>query len=243
MAGILYGWIGVYYGNMAQMVDTWAYHYESIKEVEILKHHPINFLTNLFHNTYSTGFSKFFSSENSWWNDLKGNFFIKILAIFNLFSFNNYYINVIFYSFFSLVGPVAVYRVMRDVFPNKKTEVLLGTFLIPSFLYWTSGIHKEGLIFDALAIITYHFYFGLKEGRFSLKRIIYITVGFLLILALRNFLIIMLIPSLIAWFASARLKYKPLAIFCLMGLLFIVVFFLFPLCFSRHRKPPTGSCR
>ena len=24
IAGIIYGWIGVYYGNLAQMVDTWA---------------------------------------------------------------------------------------------------------------------------------------------------------------------------------------------------------------------------
>jgi len=28
IAGIFYGWIGVYYGNLAQMVDTWMFHYE-----------------------------------------------------------------------------------------------------------------------------------------------------------------------------------------------------------------------
>ena len=32
MAGILYGWIGIYYGSMAQMVDTWGFHYYSLQE-------------------------------------------------------------------------------------------------------------------------------------------------------------------------------------------------------------------
>src|SRR5207248_8235882 len=141
----------------------WAYHYESLKEVSLLKTHPLDFFSDLFHNNYENGYSRFFSSENSWWNDLKGNFFIKILAFFNLLSFNSYYINVIFYSFLSLFGPIALFRVMADVYPAKKIAVLLATFLIPSFLYWTSGLHKEGLIFTGLALVCFHFYFGLKE--------------------------------------------------------------------------------
>src|SRR5215217_7903003 len=36
MAGILYGWIGVYYGELAQMVDTWSFHFESVNEYRLL---------------------------------------------------------------------------------------------------------------------------------------------------------------------------------------------------------------
>ena len=225
MAGILYGWIGVYYGNMAQMVDTWAYHYQSLKELELLKSHPIDFFTSIFQNSYSNGYLKIFSSENSWWNDLKDNLFIKLLALFDFFSFGNYYVNVIFYSFLSLFGPVALYKVMQDTFPNKKIAVLLGTFLLPSFLYWTSGLHKDGLIFDGIAMIVYQFYFGLKEKKFSIKRLAYISVGFLILLALRNFLLVLLVPALFAWLLSNKLKYRPTLIYFLMGLLMVTVFF------------------
>ncbi len=43
LAGIFYGWIGVYYGELAQMVDTWAYHYESLTEYQLLLEDPSRF--------------------------------------------------------------------------------------------------------------------------------------------------------------------------------------------------------
>jgi hypothetical protein len=84
MTGIFYGWIGVYYGQMAQMIDTWAYHVESLQEYKLLTTHPIDFFTSLFHNRYEGGYTNFMITHNSWWNDIKATFLIKIMAIFNL---------------------------------------------------------------------------------------------------------------------------------------------------------------
>jgi hypothetical protein len=224
MAGIFYGWIGVYYGEMAQMIDTWAYHAESIQEYHNLMTHPVQFFTGLFH-TYEGGYSNFLTTQNSWWNDVKANFLIKVMAIFNLFSFGHYYINVIFYSFLTLFGPVAIFRVMQDVYPGRKGVLLAATFLIPSFLYWTSGIHKEGLIFTGMGLMVYHFYFGFKEGRFRLYRILLILLGFVLVLILRNFLILTLVPPLLGWIIAEKWKYKASIVFAILWILSIVVFF------------------
>lgn len=225
MAGIFYGWIGVYYGELAQMVDTWAYHYESIQSYHILLKDPANFFPYLFSNPYEEGFSRFLYSNDSWWNDLKGNFLQMVLSFFNVFSFGHYYINVVFYSFLSFFGPIAIYRVMQDVFPGQKGAILIASFLIPSFLYWTSGIHKEGLIFIGLALMVYHIYFGWKYRHFPLHRVLLILFGFTLVLALRNFLIIPLIPAFVTWLVAERLKYKPIWVFSGAYLLFIILFF------------------
>lgn len=231
MAGIIYGWIGVYYGELAQMVDTWSYHTESLQEYQLLLSHPGEFFSSLFHNSYKDGYIRFLS-ENSWWNDLKGNFFIKILAIFNVLSFGHYYINVIFYSFLTLFGPVAVYRVMQDVFPARRAAVLLASFLVPSFLYWTSGLHKDGMIFIGLALVTYYFYFALKEKQFSFPRILGILLGFLLVLGLRNFYVLPLIPALIAWVLSEKTRFRPAMVFAtvyiLVGLIFFTARYIHP---------------
>jgi hypothetical protein len=225
MAGILYGWIGVYYGQTAQMVDTWFYHYESLKEYHLLKSDPLEFFASLFRNTYEGGYTNFLITKNSWWNDVKANFLIKLLAIFNLASFGNYYINLIFYSFLSLFGPIAIYRVMQDVFPARKIAVFIAIFLIPSFIYWTSGLHKDGLIFVGFSLIAYHLYFGFKEKSFPLYRMALILLGFLLVLILRNFLIVPLLPAVIAWILATRLRYKPIFVFSGIYFLFIVLFF------------------
>jgi len=225
MAGIFYGWIGIYYGGLAQMLDTWNYHTSSIQEYHLLFDNPQEYFTNLFRDPYEGGVSKFFGSTDSYWNDLKANMFIKVLSVFNVFSFGHYYVNVIFYSFITFFGSIAIYRVMIDVFPARKMAVLLATFLVPSFLYWASGIHKEGLLFTGISLIVYCVYFGTKEKKFGFKRILSFATGLLLILALRNFIIVILIPAIIAWLIANRRPKYGLAIFSSLYLLFGVLFF------------------
>jgi hypothetical protein len=225
MAGIFYGWIGLYYGGLAQMQDTWSFNASSIQEYHLLYQNPHEYFTNLFNNPYESGMSKFFDSTDSYWNDLKGNVVIKILSVFNIFSFGYYYVNVIFYSFITLFGPIAIYRVMTDVFPSRKLPILLATFLVPSFLYWTSGIHKEGLIFTGIGLSVYCIYFGLKEKKWGFKRILCLLISLGLILVLRNFLFIILVPGILIWILANRFSKYSLGIFGASYILLCVLFF------------------
>jgi hypothetical protein len=226
MAGIFYGWIGTYYGGLAQMYDTWVYHNQGITEYNLLFTNPNKYLTNIFHNPYGSGITDdFLKSSDSYWNDLKAKMFIKALSIFDIFSFANYYVNVIIYSFITLFGPIAIYRVMTDVFPSKKTTILLTVFLIPSFLYFTSGLHKEGLLFTGIGIITYAIYFGLKEKRWTAARIFMILAGLMTVLVLRNFIIVILIPALLTWLLSSRWPQYTGRIFAASYLIFVLLFF------------------
>lgn len=225
IAAILYGWIGIYYGGYAKMWDTWIFHTLGLYEYNLLQTDPAEYLTNLFRNGYTDGMSRFFESRDSYWNDLKGNVFVKMLSLFDVFSFGYYYINVIFFSFLSLFGPLALYRVMADAFPGKK-KILIGSIWgIPSFLYWTSGMHKEGMIFTGIAISLYCVYFARKSGHFSTKKIIALVLSLSMVLVLRNFIAILLIPALATWYFSERLKKNGLLVFAACYLLFIVLFF------------------
>lgn len=232
IAGIFYGWIGVYYGGLAQMIDTWGFHTNSIAEYKLLFSNPGEYFTNLFHNPYEGGVEKFLGTKDSYWNDAKGNFFIKFLSVFNIFSQGYYYINVIFYSFISLFGPIALYRVMKDVYPEKPIAVLVATFLIPSFLYWTSGIHKEGLMFTGIALIIFHVHFGLKENKIGFKGLFIILLSLSILLVLRNFLFVLIIPAIMAWVLAWKFPKKTLAIFSgiyiVCGILFFTLRYISP---------------
>ena len=232
MAGIFYGWIGIYYGQFAYMYDTWGYHELSVVEYKLLFNDPGEYFSNLFHSGYENKYGNFFASEYSWWNDLKSNMFIKFLSLINVFSFGNYYVNVIFYAFITFTGPVAIYRVFTDVFPGKKIHVLLATFLIPSFAYWTSGIHKDGLVFMALSLIIYHVYFSLKENKLRLSRVFPLFISFIIILSFRNFLLVILVPSLFAWIVSYKYQKRTALIFIgtylISGILFFTLRYISP---------------
>ena len=233
MAGILYGWIGVYYANMAQMLDTWNYHHESLVQYDLLLSDPVEFVASFFRSDYDFGYGgSFFSTENSWWSNLPLNFILKLLGVFNVLSGGNYYINVIFYSFLTLWGPIAIYRVMKDVFSFNVLAILTATFLLPSFIYWTSGIHKDGILFTGIALVIYHFYFGFKLEQFGPKRILGIFIGLLIILLIRNYILVMLLPALAAWWGARKNVLKPFytftAVYAFCALLFFGGGYLHP---------------
>jgi hypothetical protein len=225
MAGIFYGWIGIYYGQFAYMYDTWGYHYLSVDEYKLLFSDPSDFFSTLFQSGYENKYGGFLASENSWWNDLKSNMFIKFLSLLNVFSFGNYYVNVIFYSFITFCGPVAVFRVFNDVFPGRKIQLMIAAFLIPSFAYWTSGIHKDGLVFMSISLIVYHTYFTLKDKRFGLRRILPLIISIIILLSFRNFLLLILVPAMFAWLLANRYPHRTAVIFISTYLLGAILFF------------------
>jgi hypothetical protein len=225
IAGMFYGWMGLYYGGLAQMVDTWEFHYNAIEEFKLLGTKPSEYFTNIFNDPYPGSPGSFFASSDSFWNDLKGNVFIKLLSIFDIFSFGHYYVNVIFYSFITLFGPLAFYKVMNDVFPKRRWLLLVTVFFVPSFFYWASGLHKEGLIFTGLAMIIYHIYFAAKEKRFSVRRITFILLWLLVLLVLRNFMVVILLPAILAWILAIRWPKNALHCFVAVYLVSGIIFF------------------
>jgi len=114
---------------------------------------------------------------------------------------------------------------MNDVYPGKKLQMIVSVFLIPSFLYWTSGLHKEGLIFLGFSLVIFNFYFGLKKQKFPLANMLFIVLGLLIVLVFRNFLIIILIPALVAWFFAFKFSKKPLTVFSVCYIFFVISFF------------------
>jgi hypothetical protein len=212
------------------MWDTWGYHQNSVLEFRLLFDNPHAYFTNLFYNPYKEGFTQFLSTTDSYWNDLKGIFLIKVLSVFNLFSFENYYVNIIFLSFITFLGPLAIFRVMNDVFPNRKMVIMLGCFIIPSFLFWSSGIHKEGLIFTGIGLITYCIYFATNKKTWNKE-----NTGnhhrLLLVISLRNFIIIVLVPA-ITWLIAFKIQKKSLLVFSVVYVVFILLFFN-----ARHINP------
>ena len=231
-AGIFYGWIGIYYGRTAHMTDTWFYHVGGLQEQSLLLENPGRFFSELIIDPYEGGRWKLLGTHDSYWNDLKANALLKGLALLNMITGGHYNVNILFYNFFGLFGSIAFYRVLVDRFPAQKIAVALGTFLTPSVLFWTSGIHKEGILFTALGMIVYSVYFSFKESAWTLRRISALITGLILILIFRNHLLVALLPALLVW-AILNKKGKQLALTTSMVYTaFIFLFFL-----SSHLDP------
>ncbi|MBZ4190602.1 hypothetical protein [Niabella beijingensis] len=222
--GVAYGWINWFDGAQPGQTDTWALHAESLKETKILLTSPVRAITSFFYNPYTNSFGSLFASSDSYWNNLKNNTYIRIESLFNCFSFGSYFINIIFYSFLTFFGVVAVYRVMRHHLQGSRLLLLIGCFLVPSFLYWTSGLHKDGLTFLALGTIIYILYFRTGKRR-PVASYLLLPAALLLLFALRNHILLVLLPALICWILATRFPRQRLWIFAAVYLLGGVFFF------------------
>ncbi len=208
--GIISGLVSHYLMN--DQTDIHFYNLQSIIEYENLIHNPKIFFTDSLPSAYQNGLGDFFGSYKSFWNDLRNNILIKSMGVFNILSRGNNAINSLFFNFGGFIGHIALYRVFIDIYPKQKWSVILGCFLLPSTLYFTSCIGKDIIVFTALSIFCYCLYFGLKEN-FTKKRIIFLIVSFLAILLIRNFIAAILLPCAAAWFISVKFKMKPVKVF------------------------------
>ncbi len=178
--------------------DTFRYFDMSKTETDWLLTNPWAFIKDIFQYGYASS-GNLFSGQNSYWNDLKSSSIIKLLAICNVLTLKNYYANLVLFNFLFFFGPVAFYRVMNSVFTGKKWLKVISIFLLPSFLFWCSGVHKDGLLFACMAMLIFSTHKQMLAGKI-LPFALAVSVGCLLgIFALRNVVCLLLMPALAVW--------------------------------------------
>ena len=208
-AGIAIGWISNhYYPNN----DYWILNQEGLNEFAVLKNNPKAFFTNILYSPYENAYGGFFDAVGSYWNDLKNNTISKTLALIDIFSNGNYYINSLFLNFFAFFGQVALYKIFKNIFPSKQNILIACCFLIPTTIYFSAGIHKDLFVFTALALYCYALYFMIND-KLNWKRIFLIICAALVLLLMRNFLLVALIPATIGFILSSKLKFNSSLIF------------------------------
>ncbi|MBK7374867.1 MAG: hypothetical protein KTQ13_03380 [Ferruginibacter sp.] len=230
VAGIAIGWLSLHFYGSGN--DYWDINREAWNEYRLLLTDPAKYFSNIFTSDYPGGYGGMFSSFNSFWNDLRGNILIKLVSVFNIFSRGDYYINSLFFNFLVFFGHVALYKLFMKIYPGRQWLVITGCFLLPSAMYFSSGIHKDGLVFLLLAVLIYTIHRSLGENKAGVKRILLISITLVLLFLIRHFIFIALVPALIAWVLCSKYKWNTAitfaAVYLVTGLLLFNISSVFP---------------
>ena len=219
IAGLVNGYINLYHYHYS---DAASFQQNGLFEYHLLITDPKEFFTNIF--TYPHQNSGLFDITDSFWNNLRSDLIIKLLAFFNIFSRGNFFINTIFYNFVIFFGSVFFYRIFTRLFPEKKILLILILFSFPSLIYFTSGINKDGLVFLGLGIICYNLFFLLKK-EFSTQKFLWLVSGLAMIFLFRNFVLLTLVPAIISWIISEKNKKFKLPAFIICYVFITGLFF------------------
>lgn len=212
----------------AVLADTWRYYSLSVDEMYKLINNPSLFFSEIFNSSFAK--NNIFISTDSYWNDLKTILPIKTFALLNLVTNKNYYINMMILNFISLFGMFNLLKIFSHYYPAKKSLQLMGIFMVPSFLFWNSGLHKDVIIFTVLSYSIFFFFKILVQ--FKKKYLSYLLLSLIILFILKNYLVFILILSFIAWLLFEKLQFKKIVIIAIIGVGFFSLFFI-----STQLKP------
>ena len=195
-----------------QDADTFKYFDDSKYMYEAFWTNPLDYFKMLFGvDCHSEHFnSHYFNNMSNWVRSYDNGLFndnrlvIRVNAFLRLFSFGNYHVHSIILSYLAFMGSFALAKVFFEVSKSKSLSYI-AVFLVPSVVFWSSGILKEAILLSAMGFFVYHFYQLFGENRRYRN---YVMVFFMscILIVMKLYVFIALIPAIFIWFTVKKWK-------------------------------------
>ena len=203
-AGAVYGYIfkKYYTGD-----DTWGLNHDSLAQYNRLTHSPRIFFTEIFtKHPYPPG-QEFYFGPEKYLEGLEFSLLTKVMAPFNSISHGNYYINTIFFNFFTFWGVYFLYKLLAEECSTDNKILVFVLFLFPPAAFWLSGIRADGFILLFSSILLYKFNQWLTKKKIT--DAVICMLSFTLLYIFRDGFALLFIPALTGWWLITTYGLKP----------------------------------
>ncbi len=196
------------YTNRA-MSDIFKFFDDSEGLYRLFRIAPIDFFKNFFGfaDDFNYG-GKYVDWMNNWlhpygnrmYNDNR--MMIRIHTLLRFFSGGNYHVHSVFFAFFSFIGIQFIIKTFKTYIVHHFRWFYLAMFLFPSVIFWGSGCLKESLLIIELGLFIFCFFKIMQQ--FQWKYLIGILIGITSILFTKFYILIVLIPCMVAFIAAQK---------------------------------------
>lgn len=231
-----------FYPNYQNRADVFMYFDDGLAIYKALYEHPIAYFKILLGfndpalNTYidNTGHWNMMYVQGLY-NETRT--IIRFNAIADIFSFGNYHVHTVFICFLSLFGLTGIYKSFLPYLKNKKKELLVIIFLLPTVLFWGSGVLKEGLLLFFMGMLIYYYFKILQEG-VSITRIVLCLLFAWMLAVTKLYMLLILLPAMIAlyWINATNNKMPELKFIVVLAACFALVIPFYDLPFKLMDK-------
>ena len=156
-----------------------------------------------------------YTDEMRFWFDQSNYFIVRINALIRLFSFGVYNVHAIVFAFLSFTGTYNLYLFFENKV-NKKFLLRFILFGIPSFVFWTSGLHKDAVVLFSVGLVLYHLDMVVKS-RYSLTNVLFILLGLVTLGYSRVYLLLFLTPLFISMILQGKFQLSASVIYKTIG--------------------------
>jgi hypothetical protein len=191
--------------------DVFKYFDDSAVMYDALWSRPGDYLRMLFSvgndNAYFD--ERYYKVMNHWYREYESNLandahtIIRFNAAVRLLSFGEFHVHTVFAAFLALTGMLALYRAFVDLLPGRERALMIAVFLLPSVLFWASGVIKESLLFFGMGLLLWQ-YLKILSGEIKPFGLLVLSFSAVLLFHLKFYVIASLLPAL----AMLTLAYK-----------------------------------
>ncbi len=192
--------------------DINYYHESSVSIKNILLQKGFSdYFTFIFGTESDSVLYSYFDSDvgvlQFWLHDKYCIFVCKLSSILELFCLGQFYSVNILIAVLSYSGLWKIYSVFEMEFPQLRKILAYFILLSPSVLFWSSGLNKDSYCFWSVGYVFYFLYQFRKTG--SKKHLFYLVFPLFIILNIKPYIIIAIIPASLAFFVqNITLKFR-----------------------------------
>ena len=227
--GFLFYMVYTYYYADRATADMYKYFDDSKPLFECLIHDPSTFYQIVLKHDVSSSQAVFYLSQMNHWQLGYHRQFEnshQIIILFNVlcrfFSFGQLLPHLVFINFLSFLGLVGIWKSFRLFFPHKKIYFLFPVFLVPSVLFWCSGLLKESLIVFVLGFFLHSFFSLLKSDNHRWKHILCFVFFYFLLFQIKSYVAIAFLPMIVIGIAVRISNFRYVAASFLVGCILIL---------------------
>jgi hypothetical protein len=198
--GIAFYLVYTKYYTDNQTSDMHKYFNDAKKIYSLTKDEPLSYLS-ILSGIDLTGKTALITGQLDFW-DLEESASVindaRMIIRFNLlmlpFSKGNIFIHLVSIVFLSFIGLYLIYCSFEKYFRNNEILLLTACFGIPSVMFWSSGIMKEGVLLFFTGLFVYQLF---KQRHQVLLKFVWLIVCFFGIFFAKFYVALSLIPALI----------------------------------------------
>ena len=229
--GVLLWAIYTFYYTDRATADIYKYFDDSKIMYEALFVQPLDYFKMLF-GIQLHDIEHYFMQMNHWYRENDAGLYndshsiIRFNALVRLFSLGYYNVHTVFICFISLIGLIAFYKTFIKEIQKNKKEIFMAVFLLPSILFWGSGVLKDGLLLFTFGLTFYFFIQFLYAESSRIKSFLaFIFFAFLLSIT-KPYIFIAIVPGMAAycWVAYRGEKHIGLKFLSLHLIYFSIIF-------------------
>jgi hypothetical protein len=126
-------------------------------------------------------------------------FIVRLSGFLGLFTFHTYSATAMLFALISFAGVWSMFTTFIKIYPQLQKEIMLACFMLPSVIFWGSGLMKDSITFGCLGLFFSTFYRIFIEKNGSKSDYIIFFISFFVIKTIKIYIILCFIPAALLW--------------------------------------------